>query len=682
MLDAETKADIKQAFDTIKSKMPDFVVRFAQNKMLAQVANTFTDKDKNIACIEAPAGTGKTIAYLLAAIVLARHLNKKLIISTATIALQEQLINKDLPDVRKYSLLDFSFELIKGRNCYVCLRNLNHLSQDGNQATLFEQNNTIDSGINKQQRKQLKRLLGDYDRGWDGQIDSLDEPTEPILWQKVACNHHDCAGRECYYYDDCCFFKARKYVFNADVIVANHDLVLADLLGGNNALPNSNEVFYIFDEAHHLGQKALGHFAYQFNLSSVDSEQSQHLVLVEALSKLQSNLIVLDEFKKISKQFVDSKNALLTILGNYSFEDNIYLFKLGKIDDNYQHLCNQIYQLGKQLESIIDKLNNQFIEDKKVQSFDALLSDNYQTRLKFILSYYQVLNTTLNYILQTYADNKPPIARWIEQKVDGYKTQYILHAAKTNVAKDLVEYLWQHCAGAILTSATLTSLNSFDRLYQQLGLNTQISSHLRLASPFDVSKVPLIIAKLASLPNDEHYQDHIAEALIERLDKKDGSLVLFTATAQMHYITQLVEDKLAVNLMCQGQYNKQVILDKHKSLIDNKKGSVIFGLDSFYEGVDLPLGYLTHVLIVKLRFNVPSNPLEKTTHDFLQSVNQNAFYQVSLPDASLKLIQACGRLIRSEQDTGKITLFDRRIITKNYGKQLLAALPNYQLVVE
>jgi ATP-dependent DNA helicase DinG len=174
----------------------------------------------------------------------------------------------------------------------------------------------------------------------------------------------------------------------------------------------------------------------------------------------------------------------------------------------------------------------------------------------------------------------------------------------------------------------------------------------------------------------------VATQLLKRINTEEGTLVLFASNKQMQMVADMVENKLDCTLFIQGEYPKKTILEKHTNLRKKNKGSVIFGLDSFAEGVDLKGDNLTHVVIVKLRFSVPSSPIDKTLADYLQSQNRNPFMEISLPDASLRLIQACGRLIRTETDTGKITIFDNRLVTKFYGKQLLAALPGYNIVVE
>jgi ATP-dependent DNA helicase DinG len=179
----------------------------------------------------------------------------------------------------------------------------------------------------------------------------------------------------------------------------------------------------------------------------------------------------------------------------------------------------------------------------------------------------------------------------------------------------------------------------------------------------------------------EHTQE-LASELNKRIDQESATLVLFASNNQMQMVADILEPSLNCQLLVQGEFSKKRILEKHLERRDKNKGSVIFGLDSFAEGVDLKGDNLNHVMIAKLRFSVPTSPIEKTTQSYLESLNRNPFLEIALPDASLRLVQACGRLIRSETDTGKISIFDNRLKTKFYGKQLLDALPGYNIVIE
>ncbi len=683
MLDDAIKNIIKQAFSNIKNKMPNFVVRYTQNKMLAETAKTIINANQNnIICIEAPTGVGKTIAYLLSAIPIAKHLEKTLIISTATVALQEQLIDKDLPDIQKYSLLDFNFKLVKGRSRYVCIRNLTHIAQNKQQATLFDNYDAKD--LNKFQKNRLNKLLSKYDaKSWNGEIDSLDYKIDNKTWNKVQCNHNTCGAKQCDFYHNCCFFNARKHIFSFDVLVANHDLVLADLISGNNALPMPSNAIYIFDEAHHLGQKALSHFQYEISLTSISFGLENHTKIIAQLSKLTRNNELLTKFSDLADKVITIKNTLSGLLDNYSYnDDNIFLFRLGIIDDNYRNLCEQLLNECKNLFSIVNSIINNYTNYQKTHTLEQAMVDNIKLNISIIEQYFISIIKTLELILIIDNKDKTPNSRWV-LKLDlaNNSVDYVLYTAKIDIANDLKIMLWDECSSAILTSATLSSLGNFDRLSSQLGLLNN-SDYFRLSSPFDFTKVNFIIANIASLPNDKNYDAVVAKKLLKIIAKKYGTLVLFTSNKQMQAVAQLIADNIGIALIMQGEASKQDILNKHKKLIDNNKASVIFGVDSFYEGVDLPYNYLTHVIIVKLKFSVPSTPIEKTNSDYLESKNINSFIVNSLPDASLKLIQASGRLIRSEIDTGKITLLDRRIITKQYGKQLLSSLPNFNIIIE
>ena len=243
--------------------------------------------------------------------------------------------------------------------------------------------------------------------------------------------------------------------------------------------------------------------------------------------------------------------------------------------------------------------------------------------------------------------------------------------------------IWSKAAGVVLTSATLTALGSFNRLNQQLGLRSSENQYLRLASPFNHNSVEFIIAKIEASPSNsfDHTQE-VALALKNRIDTESATLVLFASNSQMQSVADVIEKSIDCELLIQGEYSKKNILERHIKNRKKGKGSIIFGLDSFAEGVDLKGDYLNHVFIAKLRFSVPTSPIEMTTQSYLESLNRNSFMEISLPDASLRLIQACGRLIRTETDTGTITIFDNRLIYKFYGKLLLKALPDFNIIIE
>ena len=685
MLSDTLKTQIRKSFEAAKNGMPDFKIRQAQNKMIAEISKTLAGEypDTNpILCVEAPTGTGKTMAYLLSAIPIAKANKKKLIVSSANVALQEQLLNKDIPQVQKYCSVDFEYALVKGRSRYVCVRNLINFVEDStNDHSLFDNALLWDAPPGKYQLDQLSEMLGDYsDKKWNGEIDDLERAPDGPLWQKVACNRFTCTAKSCEFYNECAFFKARKQITKADVIVANHDLILADLSTGNTVLPDVDESIFIFDEAHHLNQKALSHFSLSTSTEFIKTTIRQTQGVSEQVYKLTQQDAPEDKIKQID----DYLNDLTQLFKDLEFDEDIHLFEQGVVDTHIQLIFQNLLTTIGSLYTKFETLKESWSDYLKIKVVDKTIADPLTNALGECEQHLSSILLLFSSILQIDETGKPPHSRWIEKTtLANKKTNYILNSAQIDISNNLNNLIWSKVAGAVLTSATLTSLGSFARLNQQLGLVKEQNQYLRLPSPFSFDQVDFIVANFRNNPTQvyEHTQE-VATQLLKRIDSNEGSLVLFASNKQMQMVADLVEKKLGCDLFVQGEFSKKLIIEKHLSLRKQGKGSVIFGLDSFAEGVDLKGDNLTHVVIVKLRFSVPTSPIEKTTQDYLQSQNRNPFMEISLPDASLRLIQACGRLIRTETDTGKITIFDNRLVSKFYGKQLLNTLPGYNIVIE
>lgn len=686
MLSDTLKAQIRDSFNALKNGLPDFRIRQAQNKMIAEISKTLANeypKTNPILCVEAPTGIGKTIAYLLGAIPIAKANKNTLIISSANVALQEQLLNKDLPEIQQYCTVDFEYVLVKGRARYLCTRNLVNLVEDkASSQPLFETTSLWDEPPAQHQLNQLSTLLQNYsDKKWNGEIDDLEKNIDGTLWQKIACNRFTCTAKNCDFYNDCAFFKARKQITKADVVIANHDLVLADLSAGNTVLPAVEESIYIFDEAHHLNRKALSHFSLSTSTEFIKTSVRQIQGASEQICKLTQKNLPESQIKKVDDYLAD---LIQLLKNNLDFNEGVHLFKQGKVDDSIQVICQNLLTIINTIQTQLDSLKESWDAYLKINQVDKTIANPLNNILGECEQHLSSILLLFSSLLQVDELGKPPHSRWVEKTIlTNKKTNYILNSAQIDVSQNLNDLIWSKVAGAVLTSATLSSLGSFTRLNQQLGLIKAENRYLRLASPFVFDQVGFIVANLKHSPTQvyEHTQE-VATQLLKRIDTNTGSLVLFASNKQMQMVADLVERKFDCDLLVQGEFSKKLILEKHANLHKQGKGCIIFGLDSFSEGVDLKGDMLTHVVIVKLRFSVPTSPIEKTTSDYLKSQNRNPFMEISLPDASLKLIQACGRLIRTETDTGKITIFDNRLVTKFYGKQLLNALPSYNIVIE
>jgi len=685
MLNPKLKQQIRSSFEGAKNQLNNYSNRSSQNKMIAEISKTLTGEypDSNpIICVEAPTGTGKTMAYFASCLPIAKALKKKLVIASANVALQEQILNKDIVEATKYSSVDFEYALAKGRSRYVCIRNLINLTEENSNSTsLFEDALLWDEKPTKTDLDTLSEMADNYStKKWSGEIDDLETPPENSLWQKIACNRFTCNSKNCEFYNDCSFFKARKKASQSDVIIANHDLVLADIINGNNVLPDVEDCIFVFDEAHHLSQKALSHFSTggstEFMKTSIRQSQGSIDQIIK-ISKSKASKSYIEKVDEALKELTD-------LISELDYKDDIFLFPITGIP-------NEIKNLTKQLFVLFNSAYNDFYEHKenweefiKVNKIDQPTSDNISNivgqnnqNLTSILS----LLSTFN---QTQDPEKPPLSNWISQsRLANKKFNYQLNSAKIDVSSSLNAMIWSKAAGVVLTSATLTALGSFNRLNQQLGLELSENQYLRLASPFNHKSVEFKVGKIKASPTNtfEHTQE-VALELIKRIDSSSATLVLFASNNQMQEVADLIEKSIDCELLIQGEYSKKIILEKHIENRKNDKGSIIFGLDSFAEGVDLKGDNLNHVFISKLRFSVPTSPIEMTTQSYLESMNRNSFMEISLPDASLRLIQACGRLIRTETDSGTITIFDNRLVSKFYGKILLKALPDFKILIE
>ena len=685
MLTPKLKQQIRSSFDGAKNQLSNYSNRSSQNKMIAEISKTLTGEypDSNrIICVEAPTGTGKTLAYLVSCLPIAKALKKKLIIASANVALQEQILNKDIVEATKYSSVDFEFALAKGRSRYVCIRNLINLTEDNTNSTeLFEDALLWDEKPTKNDLNSLSEMAENYSsKSWTGEIDDLENPPENSLWQKIACNRFTCNSKNCEFYNDCSFFKARKKASNSDVIIANHDLVLADIINGNNVLPDVEDCIFIFDEAHHLSQKALSHFSIGGSTEFMRASIRQSQGSIEQIIKITKSKASKSYIEKVDESIKD----LIDLISDLEFKDDTFLFSINGIPKEITNLTKNLFTLFNSAYNDFCQYKEQWEEFVKVTKVDQTISDNINNivgqnnqNLSSILS----LLSTFN---QTQDPEKPPLSNWINQsRLANKKFNYQLNSAKIDVSASLHNMIWSKAAGVVLTSATLTALGSFSRLNQQIGLNSVENQYLRLPSPFDHKSVEFIVGNIKSSPTNtfEHTQE-VAQELIKRIDHKSASLVLFASNNQMQEVADLIEKSVDCELLIQGEYSKKNILERHIENRNNGKGSVIFGLDSFAEGVDLKGDYLNHVFISKLRFSVPTSPIEMTMQSYLESMNRNAFMEISLPDASLRRIQACGRLIRTETDKGTITIFDNRLISKFYGKLLLKSLPGFKIVIE
>ncbi|GIU24233.1 ATP-dependent DNA helicase DinG [Shewanella schlegeliana] len=690
MLSADVKTQIRTIYKGISTSLPNFRPRREQNYIVAEISKTLAgeyDKNRRIIVVEAGTGIGKSLAYILGSIPLALASKKKVCIATATVALQEQLLHKDLPFFLQQSGLDFTFGLVKGRQRYVCLSKLEMLVGPDNSSQMAMWQSKPDQS----QVDMLEGLLKDYQSGvWNGERDTLTKPLPDHLWQQIACDKHSC-HRQLASHRNCPFHKAREDIDTWDVLIANHSLLFADLeLGGGVILPDPEDLFYVIDEAHHLPIVARDFSSAQ---STVRGANDWLEKLSKTTSKLQnqikSNHIIgpaqamLDHIGDITgllnqvAQFCDTQAA------QFDNPENRFRFEHGKLPPallvQAENLATASNVALKQFNKMLTLLN-EAIKDGEIPKHqsEALLSET-----GFMLQRLENLQKLWKMMAKEDSPKGAPMARWIEQ-LTGKQSDYLFNASPIEVGFMLENLLWDKAAGVVLCSATLRALNNFNHFTHQVGLSINDGSrYLALDSPFDFEQnATLFLPKMDSEPTDDRYTDELAKHIIALVEDEMASLVLFASYWQMEKVADLVQSKIKTGLLIQGTAPRQEILKQHKARCDEGKPSIIFGTGSFSEGLDLPGDYLTNLIITKLPFAVPTSPVEQAHSEYIKIKGGNPFLQLTIPDASRKLVQSCGRLLRKEQDYGRISILDRRLVTKRYGKSLLDALPPFRRVIE
>jgi len=645
-----------------------------------------------VCVIEAGTGTGKTLAYLVATIPLAQALNLKVVIATATVALQEQVILKDIPELLNGSELDFSVALAKGRGRYVCLSKLDALLEpnDSLQAMLdLYGEGSVDLG--EADARLYQGMLDALAEGsWDGDRDSWNRPIAEQEWRPLTVDNASCLGARCSNFRQCVFFKARESLDQSDVIVSNHDLVLSDLaLGGGMILPEPAKCLFIFDEAHHLPNKSNNHFAASIRIRSTRAwlERTRDLIsqlLAEdfipvdsqsSFDKLQSILQPrLEECWQMLQPIFLNEGEMHDKRNRYTFPHGILPPVIrgaaGNLFRSFSQLAGLFANIAEELKTELEETTDLSRKELAEQFYPVIggAQRRAEGSASLWLAYSQEDDLT-----------KPPIARWMTYQEDDTQIETTLSASPVLAADNLSEKLWEQCAGAVLTSATLSSLGNFNLLKLKAGL-PESTFFLSIPSPFDFGRAAtLAVPNMGCEPSDtESHTGFIVAALPYLLPEPVAALMLFSSRRQMVDVIERLPESFQNMVLCQDDYQKAQLLKYHRQRVDQGLNSLIFGLASFAEGVDLPGRYCEHVLIAKIPFAVPDDPIEMTLSAWVEQQGQNPFMTLAVPDAAFRLVQASGRLLRSESDFGRITLFDERLFTKRYGKQILAALPPYR----
>ena len=684
--------------------------------MAAQVAQSFgqaelgkVDDDgpepqRSIAVIQAGTGVGKSLAYSIPAIALALSRDTRVLISTATVALQEQLVNKDLPALAEQLDTPFKFALAKGRGRFVCKLKLERLAgtgqaeEDGEDMfpEEMQQAQSKASGPEREARMQFYKSMADAlaTQAWDGDRDSLPTPPEAEAWSPMAAESSSCTGKHCPAFHQCVYYERRKDLVAAQVIVANHDLLLSSL--GARLLPELDNCLLVLDEAHHLPATALGQFAGEMDLSRlgwIDKLASRALRVnsvaeVEEIadvpshaSQLHQNMqelaqLVMEHYGDALKGQKDSwgparlrvpRGVLPEALGDV----------LGKIAHHADQFLDALQAISKTLRAEI-----------KDRPEDARRLSTIYAQVGALAPRLEGVSDAARLLMQQPApDAAPghaPNAKWFTLETDGEYIVVKAHASPIQPGAMLRQHLWSQVRGAVLTSATLTSCGQFDFFLRETGLHDNSSvTTLEVPSPFDYARQGTLIAReTAADPRDaSRYTEEMVEALLTDLSRvQAGALVLFTSREQMRQAVDALSTAMRSQVLVQTALPRTSLLARHRDAVEMGEPSIIFGMQSFGEGLDLPGPLCESLFITKLPFSPPDEPVSEARAEWLRSISRDPFIELVVPATAVRLAQWMGRAIRTETDHAHVYCYDKRLTGTRYGQLLLKGVPPFTLV--
>ncbi|MBN8726144.1 MAG: ATP-dependent DNA helicase DinG [Xanthomonadales bacterium] len=689
-LDGGLKDQVRSAWRALQAGMPGFAARRAQNQMIA-IASRALASSGGVAVVEAPTGVGKSLAYLAAGLPIAQANGRKLVISTGTIALQSQLVERDIPAFLAATGIEATVALAKGRTRYLCPRNLMELESAGSQEALFgEDADSAQRPLDAPELERARRLGAAWSEGaWDGDLDAAPEPVAPVLRARITTPASACAGRQCRFVMRCPLMLARADVREAQVVVTNHALLLAalalgDLEGGQPLIAAPADMLLVVDEAHHLGSVAIGQGAASLALRDAANRLARlHTPIASAYQvtgKERIGSLLASEAVELAAAIARQLRAFHVLVGDSlapaaNGEEASWRAPNGVLPEAWK---SAIENLGEDTRMLVAWL----AAARQRVGFGSA-EEPQRERLQRILGMAEdVVGAQLalwSGWRREDAEGRPPTARWITREANG---DLACHASPVAAADVLRQLLWKEVDSVVLTSATLTGGSGFRSLAMDLGV-PEGAEMAALDSPFDLPRqAELVVPRFPVTPDDrEGHPREVARYLERELDWEQGSLVLFTSRWKMEKVASLLAPRRRIRVLVQGEGNKSELIAEHLRRVGAGEGSVLFGLNSFGEGLDLPGRACTTVVITQVPFAVPTDPQTATLSEWIESRGHNAFSLVAIPHALRTLTQFAGRLIRGPGDSGRIVILDSRLLSRHYGRRILDALPPFRRVI-
>lgn len=692
VLDEAAKAAVRQAYEQVAGGIAGFVPRRSQRSLIATSSRAL-GASGGFAVAEAPTGTGKSLGYLVAGIPTAKIGKRKLVLSTATVALQSQLVSKDLPAFLAATGIEARVALAKGRQRYLCVRDAMELA--GGQAAQSDLTFDIPAAgwprpPQPDEVKAVNALVAAFEQGhWNGDLDEAPHPVPDVVRPLLSTTSGACSNSRCAHSLRCPVLAARRDMREADIVVANHAMVIAALELDGSADPEAqSENFligdpaactFVFDEGHHLASVAIESGASHLHMGAFARRLAKMGPVFAApfrlLDKRKLGNRELADAHADLRRLTDAVNAFDRLLQahwvpDFNEREPMWRARLGVLPDDWRLHANALAGDTTSLLEWLDATRRRLLKG------DGPVADERVTR---------AMGTAVEQLREAFdlfhawgqqdPAGDPPHARWMTVAHD---RGLVCHASPVSAARLLRRRLWSQADSALVTSATLSAGGDFKAFAASIGLPPEAEC-VSLPSPFDLERQAVLqVPRFPVLPDHDSHPAAVADWLARELDWSKGTLVLFTSRRKMDQVFALMPDARRPRIRVQGAMGKQALVDAHCAAIDAGEGSVLFGLASMGEGLDLAGEYCSTVVITQLPFAVPTEPVLATKSEWLESRGQNPFMLVTVPEATRVLTQYAGRLIRTQHDTGRIVLLDRRIVEKRYGRGMLDALPGFR----
>jgi ATP-dependent DNA helicase DinG len=668
-------------------KQKDFVPRTQQLDLSKSVATAFISGDPLAA--EAPTGTGKTLAYLIGALAANEFSPKKtrepVVVSTATKALQQQLVSTDLPRMAAAGLIKLSeVAVAKGKGNYLCLKHAED-SLDLLRRAESDPDTFVDAAFDTLGRAEIEPMVDAFLAGrWDGDFDAY-EGRRPKSVYPIAVSSDTCLKKKCEHYKDCAYYKQRDGLTTAKIVVANHDLLLLDLLLTSQeiepTLPIAN-YRVIFDEAHHLPEKAIRVGSHEANLTQLMQALPKLMgiqKIIKSSPELQKVLAPSGTTEKDFDQVPTAKvmRVLMGLLAEMAVdpETSVKRFSRGRLPVSLEPAVKDVYT---ELSKLTGSLGILCTALKDATLPPGPLTDKAGELMRRALDVKRPAQAVSECFAALVSAKRN--ASWLLKK----DTTISLNTSPLEGADVLNRLLWtnKRAGSVVMVSATLQDLGGFDRFTRRAGLpaSTQYQV-LPYSFPYELSQ--LVVAGMSATPKfaeRKMFLPELARKLPLALDPKEATLVLFPSWVMLkEFAPKLKSHFGASKVRVQGEQVPKMLVRDHCAAVNRGEGSILLGVATLSEGLDLPGKYCTHVVVVALPFAVPSDPVEQELAELL---GNKYFGERSLPDAMVRLTQMVGRLLRRETDRGRVTVFDRRLASTSYGRQMLENLPPFEKIVE